>query len=126
VPSKTPESADPASAPVGAQVTTLATTTPTSTTPQSAGPAPVQSQPQPDQGRFSGQLPSSGAPAAKNAPVTSRATPPPPPAQTAAQLPKPSTNWANDYYRNNNAKSGYGNHNHQQQGQHRGDHRPHH
>lgn len=78
----TPESDSPllASAPVGAQVATLVTSFPAGTSALPSAPAPVVAQ-QPDQGKFSGKLPS----------TTTQSTPAAPaPSQTVApQVPAP-------------------------------------
>jgi hypothetical protein len=118
VPSKTPEWTGPAAAlpaPVGTEVTPLPAAAPASTT-QAQSPAPTQQQP--DQGRFSGQLPTSSTTPAQKVPATPKVTPPP--AQTATRLPNPPANydWSNGLYHYDNAKPG--GHQHDDNG-----HRPH-
>lgn len=90
----TPESGNPllAAAPVGAQVVTLASSAPTGTAEIPAAPAAQQ----PDQGRFSGTLPST-KPKAKAAapPKASTATPPP---ITRPKLPPGTYKWPTNRY----------------------------
>ncbi|GAB2992145.1 hypothetical protein LWP59_33730 [Amycolatopsis acidiphila] len=83
-----------ASAPVGTQVVTLASSSPTSTAEIPANTAAQQ----PDQGKFSGKLPTTSSKPRATAPAKKT---PAPPKVTAPQLPKTNTWPANPYdYKN--------------------------